>query len=200
MTLVVLMSGGMDSTLVAAMALEDGIEVLPLHVNYGQIAAQREWAACTAICRVLGLSPPVKADVSGYGRLIESGLTSAHLDVNRDAFLPGRNMLFLLVAAAYALRSGAEAVAIGLLDERARLFPDQSREFLAAAETAVAVAFGQDIRIAAPLIDWSKAAVLSALAARGIKGTYSCHAGGEVPCGLCISCLEIQGAESIPKR
>jgi 7-cyano-7-deazaguanine synthase len=90
---------------------------------------------------------------------VRSGLTDPALDVVEQAFTPGRNALFILVAASYGIQVGADTVAIGLLDERRRLFPDQSRAFLASAEAFLALAFGRDMKILAPLMYMSKADV-----------------------------------------
>jgi 7-cyano-7-deazaguanine synthase len=194
MSTVVLASGGLDSTLVCLLACDDGLDVHPLFLDYGQMCAQQELAACREVHARLGLPEPFVMDLSGYGRAVPSGLTDARLRVNEDAFLPGRNALFLLAGAAYAYRRNADAVAIGLLSERARLFPDQSRAFLARMRALVATAMGRDIRIVAPLINFSKEAVLILAAKRGITGTYSCHAGMWPPCGKCVSCQEALAA------
>ena len=61
-------------------------------------------------------------DVSDFGRVIYSGLTSSDKDIKAEAFTLGRNLLFLLMGGAYAFQVGAEAVAIGLLAERFSLF------------------------------------------------------------------------------
>jgi len=133
-------------------------------------------------------------DLSGYGKTILSGLTSDGLRLNEDAFLPGRNLLFLLAAAAYAYQLRVNAVAIGLLDERAHIFPDQTSTFLRAAEAAIEKALGRHVAVVAPLLSFTKREVLALAQLRGIHDTYSCHAGGEEPCGTCISCQEIATA------
>jgi 7-cyano-7-deazaguanine synthase len=133
-------------------------------------------------------------NLRGYGDAFPSGLTHEELDVNADAFLPGRNLVLLLTASAYASRIPCGKVAIGLLDETARLFPDQSRAFADLAEIVISEALGTPISIVTPLISWPKAAVVEALSRRGLGETYSCHAGLESPCGRCISCLEIAQA------
>lgn len=196
MSLVVLMSGGLDSSLAASMAHSDGIEVIPVFVQYGQLAIERELAACRRQCAGIGLSDPIVVDVAGFGRSVPSGLTDALLRVNEDAFLPGRNLLFLLVGAAIAYSRNASGVVIGLLDERARLFPDQSKEFVRRAEEMLSFALGRDIRIVAPLIDMTKQQVMSLAVERGLTATYSCHAGTDPPCGHCVSCIEAQHARS----
>src|SRR3954451_23853635 len=115
-SMVTLVSGGLDSTLMASLTAELGRVQHPLFIDYGQRARDRELAACRASLARLGLPEPRVAGLGGYGALIRSGLTDASLDVVDEAFTPGRNALFLLVGAAYAVTVGAEAVALGLLD------------------------------------------------------------------------------------
>ena len=192
MSIVTLVSGGMDSTLVGVMACEEGIETYPLFLDYGQLAAQREWDTCQKVHSLLGLPEPVKLDLSGFGKLIETGLTSSIKEIKDDAFTPGRNLIFLLMGSAYAFQKGASAVAIGLLSERLSLFPDQRQDFLSEAEKTISIALGKNIRVVAPLIEFTKADVVNLAASKGITGTYSCHTGDVNPCGRCISCLEFQ--------
>jgi len=191
MSLVNLVSGGIDSTLVGVMAREEETTVFPLFIDYGQLAATQEWKACAATHETLGLPAPARMNLSGFGHVIESGLTSTQKDVKEDAFTPGRNLLFLLAGGAYAMQVGANAVTIGLLAEKYSLFPDQREEFLAVAEHAIESAMGKHIRVIAPLIEFSKAEALELARQKGVTGTYSCHAGTDEPCGKCISCLEV---------
>jgi 7-cyano-7-deazaguanine synthase len=192
MSLVNLASGGMDSTLVGAMTKESGIQQFPLFIDYGQLARQREWDTCRTVHRQLGLPEPTRMDLSGFGQVIASGLTRPDLHIRSDAFTPGRNLMFLLMASAYAFQVGASAVAIGLLSEQFALFPDQKSDFIAQAEATICVALGARIKILTPLAGFSKADVVSLATSRGITGTYSCHAGTAEPCGQCIACLEYQ--------
>lgn len=195
MSVVALVSGGLDSTVMAALIRDEGLDVLPLFIDYNQRARDREWSACQCAMESLGLPRPDVADLAGYGRLLPSGLTDATKDVFVDAFLPGRNLLFVLVAAAYAYQRGAGAIALGLLDEGARLFPDQSRAFVRRAEGVVSFALGQPVKILTPLMRLTKPEVVRLAQAKGIAGTYSCHAGGASPCGVCISCREFETQE-----
>ena len=190
MSLVNLVSGGLDSTLVGVMTREEGLEVHPLFIDYGQRAGQREWETCQSVHAQLGLTAPIRMDISGFGRVIRSGLTSEEMDVKTDAFTPGRNLLFLLMGGAYAYQVGASSVAIGLLAERFSLFPDQRAEFMQQAERTIEVALGRRIRVVTPLAEFCKADVVKLAQEKGISGTYSCHMGGNQPCGRCISCLE----------
>jgi 7-cyano-7-deazaguanine synthase len=192
-THVVLMSGGLDSTLIAYLLKEEGIEQQALYVDYGQRNRARELASCRATCDKLRLPKPIVADLRHFGQLIPSSLTTDELDIVRDAFLPGRNALLLLTAAAWAAKNDRSVVAIGLLDEATSLFSDQSEMFLERARGMLSLAVGRQIAIRAPLREFTKREVVLAARERGIVGTYSCHQGGESACGSCISCREFIG-------
>jgi 7-cyano-7-deazaguanine synthase len=190
MSFVNLVSGGLDSTLVGVMAKEEGIDHFPLFIDYGQRAARKEWETCKLVHDTLGLPPPTRMDLSGFGRVIASGLTRTELDIKDDAFTPGRNLMFLLMGSAYAYQQGTSSVAIGLMAEEFSLFPDQKPTFVAQAEICISAAMGRQIKVLTPLIEFGKADVVRLAEAKGITGTYSCHAGNSEPCGRCIACLE----------
>lgn len=194
MSLVTLVSGGLDSSLMAILAKEEGIHQFPLFIDYGQICKEQELKACYAVHKKLDLPPPVVMDVSGFGNLISSGLTDPNKLVNEDAFLPGRNLLFLLAGSAYAYQNNCNAVAIALLSEKYCLFPDQTSKFIKKTQELISLIMGRDIRIIAPLMQFSKAGVLKLAKKKGVSGTYSCHAGTEKPCGICVSCMERKNA------
>lgn len=195
MGIVTLVSGGLDSTLMSLMAHEEGIEIFPLFLDYGQLGVAKEWDACKRLHEKHGLPSVTRMDLSGFGKTIPSGITDSRLRINEDAFLPGRNLLFLVTGAAYAFKIRADGVAIGLLDPAQHLFPDQTRLFADACESMIETAMGKRIRILTPLIEFSKSDVLAMAQARGLRNTYSCHAGGDTPCGVCVSCVEITNAE-----
>lgn len=195
MSFVSLVSGGLDSTLIGVMAKEEGIEHFPLFIDYGQRAARKEWETCKLVHDALGLPTPTRMDLSGFGRIIASGLTREELDIKEDAFTPGRNLMFLLMGSAYAYQQGVSSVAIGLLAEEFSLFPDQRPQFVVQAEATISAAMGRQIKVLTPLIEFGKADVVRLARAKGITGTYSCHTGSSEPCGRCIACLEFQFEE-----
>jgi 7-cyano-7-deazaguanine synthase len=192
MSIVTLASGGLDSTLMAILAREAGTQQFTLFVDYGQRSAAHELAACRRSMLAHGLPAPTVADVSGFRNLVRSGLTDSKLHIVEDAFTPGRNLLFLLLGAAHAYEVGADAVAIGLLKEETCLFPDQTTPFLRLAESMLSESMGREIKVLAPLREFFKCDVVELARIKGIKDTYSCHAGGDSPCGVCISCREFQ--------
>lgn len=195
MSIVTLVSGGLDSTVMAILASEEGMTQFPLFIDYGQLGRDRELRACQANLSRHGLPTPKIADLGGYGALLSSGLTDPKKRIFEDAFLPCRNLMFVTVGAAYAYQCGASAVGIGLLDEVFSLFPDQTKSFLADAEALLSRGLGRAVKLVTPLMSFSKAEVLEIAKAKGISGTYSCHAGTEHPCGVCVACREYIGLE-----
>ena len=193
MSIVSLVSGGLDSTLMAVLAHEVGERQFPLFVDYGQRAKARELAACLRSFEELRLPTPVVVGVNGFGKTIRSGLTDKNLRIYEDAFTPGRNLLFLLIGAAYAHQVGADSVAIGLLHEDTSFFPDQTKSFLSSAESTLALAIDSPIQVITPLFHFHKPDVVALAQQKGIDKTYSCHLGNEVPCGRCIACQEFEG-------
>ncbi|MGI6459868.1 MAG: 7-cyano-7-deazaguanine synthase [Candidatus Hydrogenedentales bacterium] len=195
MSIVILVSGGIDSTLMSLMAHEEGFVINPLFVDYGQLSSNREWNACEQLHKRYGLPLVKRMDVSGFGKIVPSGLTDPTMRINEDAFLPGRNLLLLLCGAAYAYSLQADGVAIGLLNPEDCLFPDQTLDFLRETEDMIETAMKKRTAVLAPLIEFTKEDILSLATARGLQDTYSCHAGGNEPCGKCVACIEIANAK-----
>lgn len=194
MRIVTLVSGGIDSTLMSVLAKEQGFVLYPLFIDYGQLGSKLEWEACSYNHLRHELPKPKRLSIKGFGRVIKSGLTNSDLRIKEDAFLPGRNSLFLLAAASYAYQKKCNNISIGLLSDKFRLFPDQSGEFIQEAEKFMSFQMDYPIKILTPLMAFNKAEVMSLAKSKSINKTYSCHSGNEIPCGKCISCLEIKNA------
>lgn len=192
--LVTLVSGGIDSTVMSILAKEQDFDLFPLFIDYGQLGAKLEWEACIQNHIIHQLPKPKKMSLNGFGRLVHSGLTDKKLRVKEDAFLPGRNTLFLLMASSYAYQVKSKNIAIGLLTDKFKLFPDQSREFIQSAEKFISMEMEYEIKILTPLMSFNKAEVLKLAKLKKVSKTYSCHSGNLKPCGKCISCLEIKNA------
>ena len=159
---VALMSGGLDSAVLAGLLKSAGAAVFPLHVRYGQRAADRELASVSQQAIDLDLEPLRTIDISEYGQLHPSGITDEGLPVVAQAFLPGRNLMLLLLGAVHTMSVGASAVAIGLLDEATSLFGDQREVFLRSAQETLSLALGQQMQVIAPLRDLGKRQVVEA--------------------------------------
>lgn len=189
------MSGGLDSAVMAAGFKDAGADVFPLHITYGQRAAARELAAFRSQASQIGTEPPMVMDLSGYASVSRSALLDADLPIVGAAFLPGRNLAFLLFGAVYATTVGATKVGIGLLHPQAAIFDDQRDEFLAHTETLLRLSVMDEVQVLTPLRGFTKSEVVGLASELGIKNTYSCHAGGETACGVCIACREFEGIE-----
>lgn len=196
MPIVTLVSGGIDSLVMSKIISLQEEEQIPIFIDYGQLARDREWAACQLVLRESNLPAPTRIDLSGYGRLMPTGITDSTKHIHDDAFLPGRNLLFLVVASSYAHYKGAKKVAIGLLTEKFHLFPDQTGRFIVNTNIAINEALNDDIAIVTPLINFTKNDIIK-LAEHyklPINGTYSCHSGNAKYCGKCISCIELSNS------
>ncbi len=199
MKVVVLSSGGLDSSLLCLLLRNRGHDIKSIFINYGQIAFERELKACQSVAHYLSIDNPIYIDLSGFGTKIKSGLTSTDIDVT-DPYLPNRNLLLLLVASSYAMSANISHVAIGLLSSH--VFPDQTQKFINSAEVALQTSLGCNITILTPLIGLNKFDMLRLVQHHNfpIHLTYSCHTGDEKPCGRCISCLENESALNALKR
>jgi 7-cyano-7-deazaguanine synthase len=206
MRAVVLASGGLDSTVTAAIAREDGCELFFLTVDYGQrhaveVQRARLVAAAMGVARHVVLSIDLRA-IGG------SALTS-EIDVPKDrdgsargrgipiTYVPGRNLIFLSLAAAHAEVVGASLIYFGanVLDYSG--YPDCRPEFIHAFEAAAnagtkAGVEGTTLRVRAPLLTMNKADIIR----KGLQLhaplhlTHSCYDPvGTLACGRCDSCV-----------
>lgn len=197
MTIVALASGGLDSSVMMGLMKLEGIDVLPVHVDYGQRSEAQEWKACQAFCTTVGLKDPVRFELPALGQ-IPSGLTNPRIDVNY-AFFPTRNLLLLTIGAAFAYSKNVDTVAIGLIGNA--VFPDQTESFRKQAESAIATSVARNLKVVAPLLLLDKGEVmrLARAAALPIDLTYSCHVGNVEPCGVCAACRERKAAQAVPE-
>jgi len=189
MKVVALMSGGIDSFVMGYMLQERGHEVYPLFINYGQLALEHEFASYNRVCEFLKLNP-VSINISEYGNFFKSGITDPNLDVVDEAFLPNRNLLFLLLASSYAVQNEIYLVSIGIIENP--IFPDQSKEFLEASEKALQVSLDMDVKVLYPLKELNKLDIYK-LAYRyklPLELVYYCHTGNSEPCNECLACRE----------
>jgi 7-cyano-7-deazaguanine synthase len=192
----VILSGGLDSTVCMAVA-EPPLVALTFH--YGQ----RHWNEIDHAAGVAGWYSAdhvvVRLDLTGWGG---SALTDASIDVPPvgtpgipATYVPARNLIFLSVAMGVAEARGLDRVYLGVNALDYSGYPDCRPEFVASFEATAALALkrgveGNPVEVRTPLIDLSKADIVRLGLERGapLHLTWSCYRGGTVPCGSCDSC------------
>jgi 7-cyano-7-deazaguanine synthase len=203
---VVLLSGGMDSAVVLAMARDRGFRVLALTVDYGQrpraeLAAARRVAEALAVERHLVLEVDLEAIggsvLTGAGE-VPKGARPAAADPIPPTYVPARNTVLLSLALAWAETVGAADIFIGVSSVDCSGYPDCRAEFIEAFEgvanqgTRAAHEGVPRFRVHAPLLELSKAETVRAGIDLGIDFglTWSCYDPDPdgVPCGECESC------------
>lgn len=212
---VVLLSGGLDSSTVAAMACAQGYDLLALTIDYNQ-RHRVELQAAGRVARALGAVQHIvlPVDLRAFGG---SALTDdiavpkgrAAEDMAQTipvTYVPARNTVFLSLALAWAEASGAADIFIGVNALDYSGYPDcrpafiEAFEAMASAATRAGVDAGphapRPFRIRTPLIDMTKAQIARAAADVGLDPgiTWSCYdpverAGEALHCGACDSCL-----------
>lgn len=211
---VVLLSGGLDSTVAFHLALERGPVVLALTIDYGQRAAAPEIAragefAARAGVRHVVVRLPFFAELPAAGALLDRGAPlprpdRAALDAGGErlvesaarVWVPNRNGVFVEVAAAWAEACGAQRVVVGFNREEAATFPDNSQEYCRAIEVALAWSTRGPVRVDAPTGELDKAAIVrEAVRLRlPLDRLWPCYEGGSAPCGTCESCQRFERA------
>lgn len=197
---IVVLSGGLDSTVLLYHHIAQKIPVKALSVNYGQKHA-REVDAASAICRELGI-PHETADLRGITHLLAgSSLTSKDIPVPdghyaeenmKATVVPNRNMILIAVATAWAIAGNFEAVSYAAHSGDHAIYPDCREEFVQALDRAVQLADWRPVKILRPFVGMTKAEVVKRGAELGVpfERTWSCYKGGDTHCGACGTCVE----------
>ena len=199
---VVLLSGGLDSTTVAAIARAEGWRLLALTIDYNQ-RHRIELDHAARVAEALGAERHIvlPLDLTGFGG---SALT-ADIDVPKGGvepgipvtYVPARNTIFLSVALGWAEAAGARDLFIGVNALDFSGYPDCRPEFIAAFEAMANTATkagveGEAFRVHTPLMTLDKAGIIAAAQAvdAPLHLTWSCYdpTPAGTPCGLCDSC------------
>jgi 7-cyano-7-deazaguanine synthase len=200
---VVVLSGGMDSTVCAALAVrEHGPEaVAALHIDYGQRTESRERHAFTSICDRLGISRRLIVQNQALSQIGGSALTDENLAVPEAGseighqvpitYVPFRNAHFLSVAVSWAEVVGAEHIYIGAVQQDSSGYPDCRPEYYRAFNEVIRTGTKDgNIEIVTPLIELRKAEIiqLGLELAAPFDLTWSCYSREDNACGICESC------------
>ncbi len=200
---VVLLSGGLDSATCLAIARDQGFETYALSVAYGQRHAA-ELAAAARVVAALGAREHRTANVD-LGQFGGSALTDAAIAVPTDGeqsgipvtYVPARNTVMLSLALGWAEVLGADDIFVGVNAVDYSGYPDCRPAFIQAFETMANLATkvgveGHRMRIHAPLIELSKAQIVTRGVALGVDYglTVSCYQADDDgrACGQCDAC------------
>jgi 7-cyano-7-deazaguanine synthase len=203
---IVLLSGGLDSSTVLALAKERGFDVVALTFDYGQ-KHKRELNSSRKMARHFKAKEHIIAPLS-LGELLRSSLTRDSMSIpeNRteeeissgvpSTYVPSRNIIFLSIAASIAESRGAEAIFIATNSVDFSGYPDCTAEFLSAFQRTLDIGTkagreGRGIRIEAPILTKSKGDIVREAIRLKVpmEDTWSCYKGGVKACGKCDSCL-----------
>jgi 7-cyano-7-deazaguanine synthase len=200
---VILVSGGLDSTTVTAIAKAQGFECFTLSFDYGQ-RHRAELLAADRVSKAMGVAvhKTVRLDLSTIGG---SALTDMNIAVPEEettgipvTYVPARNTVFLSIALGWAEVLGADDIFIGVNAVDYSGYPDCRPEYIAAFERVANLATkagveGHAMKIHTPLIDLTKAEIIRQGLAHGVdySMTVSCYQAdlrSGAACGKCDSC------------
>jgi 7-cyano-7-deazaguanine synthase len=197
---VVLLSGGMDSCVCAALAVRD-YDSAALHVSYGQRTEERERRAFLNICDRLGIRDRLVIRNEALSAIGGSALTDPNIAVPESAaighdipvtYVPFRNAHFLAVAVSWAEVRGAEKVYIGAVEQDSSGYPDCRPAYYQAFNEVVKAGTKEGrIEIVTPLISMRKVEIVRLGLELGAPFdlTWSCYSREDSACGVCDSCV-----------
>jgi 7-cyano-7-deazaguanine synthase len=197
---VVLLSGGMDSSVCAALAARD-YDAAAVHVSYGQRTQERERQSFLAICQRLKIHDRLMVHNEAFRAIGGSALTDESIavpdaeDIGRDipvTYVPFRNAHFLAVAVSWAEVLGAEKVYIGAVEADSSGYPDCRPAYYKAFNEVVKTGTRDGrIEILTPLIAMRKAEIVRLGLELGAPFdlTWSCYSREDEACGVCDSCM-----------
>ncbi len=217
--IVVLLSGGLDSATVLAQAVATGRRVSALSFRYGQ-RHEHELACARTLAQSHGVEHVIcDIDLRAFGgsALTDAAHAVPHGRGTEDmsegipiTYVPARNTIFLSFALGMAEVSGAEEIRLGVNAIDYSGYPDCRPEFIAAFQAMADLATragveGQGVRIVTPLIDLTKAQIITLGLSLGVDyaQTHSCYDPDEsgAACGTCDAChLRLKGFEEAGAR
>jgi len=213
---VVLLSGGMDSCVCAALARHD-YTTAAVHISYGQRTEQRERLAFDQICERLGISDRLVVRNEALRAVGGSALTDSRIavpeatEIGREVpvtYVPFRNAHFLAVAVSWAEVLGAGKIYIGAVEQDSSGYPDCRPAYYRAYNEVIKAGTKEGrIEIVTPLISMRKSEIvrLGLELNAPFDLTWSCYSREDSACGVCDSCVlrlrafhEVGAADPIP--
>jgi 7-cyano-7-deazaguanine synthase len=197
---VVLLSGGMDSCVCAALAARD-FNAAAVHISYGQRTEERERRAFLGICERLGIHDKLVVRNEALRAIGGSALTDPDIAIPESrevgheipvTYVPFRNAHFLSVAVSWAEVLGAEKVYIGAVEQDSSGYPDCRPAYYRAFNEVIKTGTKEGrIEIVTPLIGLRKSEIvkLGLELDAPLDLTWSCYSREDYACGVCDSCV-----------
>ena len=196
---VVILSGGMDSTTLLYDVVNQGYEVYTLSFDYNQRHSKELYYA-EKTCRKLNI-PHKIVDLNVLNQLAPSSLTRDDWDVPeghyedenmKQTVVPNRNMVMLSLATSYAISLDAKKLFYGAHAGDHSIYPDCRKEFIDKMKEVIKICDWKEVELSAPYWDIDKGDIVSI----GLKlnvpyeDTWTCYKGLELACGKCGACQE----------
>ncbi|KXK49592.1 MAG: Queuosine biosynthesis protein QueC [Chlorobi bacterium OLB5] len=205
---IILVSGGMDSLVTAAIAAEK-YELAFLHLNYGQRTEKRELMAFNDIADHYNVSKRLVVNIDYLVKIGGSSLTDKNIQVSKadlnyngipTSYVPFRNGNILSIAASWAEVIGAKKIFIGAVEEDSSGYPDCREVFYEAFNKVIKLGTKPDteIIIETPVIHKKKSEIIKLGAELNAPFglSWSCYVNEDKACGECDSCaLRLKGFE-----
>ena len=203
---VVLVSGGLDSCLCAAIA-QQNYDLAFLHLNYGQRTERRELQAFEDIANHYAVERRLVVNTEHLKHIGGSSLTDEKIEIQRadllrreipTSYVPFRNAHMLSIAVSWAEVIGAGVIFIGAVEEDSSGYPDCRQAFYEEFNKVIRLGTkpGTDIHIETPIITYKKHQIVKkgAELKAPLHLTWSCYQQEERACGVCDSCaLRLRG-------
>ncbi|MTI85365.1 MAG: hypothetical protein FH756_16110 [Firmicutes bacterium] len=205
--MVLLYSGGIDSTVLLHRLLLENWDVHPLHVNYGQVTAYKELDAIKRITSCKLKNKLMKINIEevheiGAGSLIGNYPDKVYStnDWHEKEYFPNRNLILTIIAATYCYKISCSNLAIGIVGESSYI--DTKIKYLKSVESILAPVGSNPIKIYAPYAELPRIKVVEDAVRFNvdIEKTFSCNALDDRHCYYCNSCKEREEALNIYQR
>ncbi len=197
---IVLVSGGMDSLVAAALAVRESAPSF-LHVSYGQRTEKRELTAFRELAGHYRIDRVLECSIGYLTAIGGSSLTDFSMPVGTggvsksevpDSYVPFRNAHLIAIAVSWAEVIGARRIYLGAVEEDSSGYPDCRESFFQAMEGAIRTGTARTVNLAihTPLIHLSKEEIvrLGIELQVPFELSWSCYQGEEFACGRCDSC------------
>jgi len=198
---IVLLSGGMDSMVTAAIAKKECDEVYFLHLNYGQKTEDREMRAFRKMCNFFNPKDILVADISYLKEIGGSSLTDESIQIKDhdgevgvpNSYVPFRNAHLVTIGTSWAEVIEANKIYIGAVEEDSSGYPDCRESFYKALEKAIDLGTKDEtkIELVTPIVHKRKAEIIKLGSKLGapLELSWSCYKNNDIACGKCDSCV-----------